>query len=413
LSQDMNQTNIHRLPKLLIIITFIIVFLSCLIRIIYSPPVYQVKAAVLIEKRDVSIEKVDQLSEQTFTQVNNVLQKLKSSSLLHKTLQKLNYPSSPQSPEFTDIQKRLSIRQILPSNVIEVTLSYHSSTQAALIVNTLIETLMDENLVNRRQKVKLALDSVQSSLAEIQSEKLQLAMYTQPSATSRPTSANTYLTETGNAIGNVEQQLAKIVSTLSPQDKNTVEITLVPQNLAGFKPNLTIMERDLVANLCAEGWNGRRVKNQQKTIWIEKTKATDYLKEIVSQKADLTKNNSLTELCALQVKLYDLQIRQNELQLLVPNQDKQPPVLEKEKQIASLKELEDRLISKQIELQNVDELSFTEISWIDKAIAVPKPSFPPNIYISFGLSLGAGLLASLVIGLFYVEFKKYHERLVN
>lgn len=407
MSLEANRNSTLHNQKVLVIIVFIIVFTGCLVRIFFTPPSYQVKASILIEKRDVSIERIDQFYEQSFVQINNILQKLKSSSLLNKTLQKLNFTYSLTSPQFTELQKRLNVRHMSPSNVVQITLSHPSAPEAARIVNTLIETLMEDNLLNRREKIKQALDSVQSSLSEIQIEQRQIVSLNLPS----PASANRYLADVDAEIRTTEKQLAKLqadLPILPISEKSVMEATFNSQNLIRFKPNFMLLEKKLAPNLCSSGWNNREVKNLLRSIWIEKTKTAKSLKEELSVKMDVTKLANIDDLCAYQVKLYDLQIRQSELRSSVPRTENQPLLSEKDKQYQSLKELESRLIKKQVELENVDEFSFTEISWIDKAIPSSEQSFPPkNIYLVLGLCFCIALVISLLAGLFYGEYKNY------
>lgn len=401
---EANRNSTLHNQKILIFVVFIIVFTGCLIRIYFTPPSYQVKGSILIEKRDISIERIDQFSEQSNVQINNILQKLKSSSLLSKTLQKLNFAYSITSPEFTVLQKKLNVRHMSPSNVVQITLSHPSGPEAARIVNTLVETLMEDNLLNRREKIKQALDSVQSSLSEIQIEQRQFVSLNQPSTAS----VNRYLPDVDAEIRKTEQQLAKLQADLPVSEKSVMEATFNSQNLIRFKPNLLLLEKKLAPNLRSGGWNNQEVKNLLRSIWIEKTKTVKSLKEELSAKLDVTKIANIDDLCAYQVKLYDLQIRQSELRSLVPGTENQPLLSEKDKQYQSLRELEARLIKKQVELENVDEFSFTEISWIDKAIPSSEQSFPPkNIYLVFGLSFCIALVISLVAGLFYAEYKNY------
>jgi uncharacterized protein involved in exopolysaccharide biosynthesis len=401
----------------LAITIFIIVFLGCFYRVATSPEIFQVKATIQIERKDYSIERADQPYEQSTTQLNNTIQKLKSATLLNKTLLKLNYTMAPESQEFLNLQKKFNIKYIPGSNVIEVSLVYKSALEGALLVNTLIETLMEENRQSRDAEVKRTITYIESSLTEIRTRQLALIAPVKRQNVLSATLYSKYNQDLQTDLQNAEGQLSTLKEPLQAQVRAKLD-AFFNRSLPKHQSQLAALEWKLVAELGPAGWNSSRVKAQLSNIWREKTKIAKDLKvelnrELTAYEIE-TLNNS-EELCVYQVKLYDLQIRRQVFKERNPSLvgNKSTTTSEQKTEAKSLQQLEERLINKLTELENFNDLSSLEINWIDRAIPLAQPYFPPSLHLTAGLSLGLALLAVMILGLILVEYRSLKEGVIG
>ncbi|HEX3048427.1 MAG TPA: hypothetical protein VHY08_27005 [Bacillota bacterium] len=401
----------------LVFAIFIIVFLGCFYLITTAPEMYQVKATIQIERKDYSIEKADQPYEQSIAQLNNTIQKLKSASLLNKTLLKLNYTNmTPESTAFNNLQKRLVIKNIPGSNVIEISLFHKSTLEGTLLVNTLIETLMEENRQSREEEVKQAITYIESSLTEVRTRQLAMTAPVKRQNVLSGALYSKYTQDLQTDLQNAEGQLSTLKEPLQAQVRAKLD-AFFDRSLPKNQPRLAALERKLVAELGPAGWNSSRVKAQLSNIWREKTRIAKDLNIALLRESTAYERENLNnpeELCVYQVKLYDLQIRQQIFKernpgLGNPSVNNRATTSDQKAEAKSLQELEDRLINKLTELENFNELSSLEINWLDRAIPLSKPYFPPSLALTAGLSLGLALLAVMILGLIFVEYRSLKE----
>lgn len=153
--------------KLLIMAVFSLVFFGCLFVLVLSHPTYQVKALILVDDNSSN------------TRVSNIVQKLKSITLLQITLQELNYQISPGSDEFDKLHKKIFVKQVPSSNVIEITLTHNAPAEATKIVNKLVEVLIQEDVEEGKLRTQKDLDSVQKALSAITLGKKNLLSETE------------------------------------------------------------------------------------------------------------------------------------------------------------------------------------------------------------------------------------------
>ena len=358
------------------------------------------------------IPQIDQMTDFNNPEVSNIVQKLRSVSLLEKTLRKLNLDTAPDSQEFLTIQKNLFVRQLPPSNTIEITLTHGKIRQAAQIVNTLVETLMQDDLKERREQVQQALQSIQNALITVQTEQLQSKS---PAQKNNLTAIDNYLTEINDDQYKTMQKLITLKTNLSKIQNDTIDDVFSQANLARHKQPLTVSEKKLVSLLLSGGWNHPSVKNQLKVIWKEKSTLANILKEQLNMRSDIP-IMLIEDICAYEIRRFDLQLRKQELILLKQSSvtsniqpiQLQPRYTGLDQPYQSLRELEVELIKKQTILQSLNDMTLAKIVWIDKAFAV-KSLFRSNLILTFGLSFGIALFAAFIIGLLCLEFNSYKK----
>lgn len=414
MSEYVKYKTISSNQKALIAGAFIIVFCICLGFLFFSTPVFRVKASILIQGKDLGVPQIDRFTDFNNPEVSNIVQKLRSVSLLEKTLRKLNLNFAPDSQEFLTIQKNLFVRQLPPSNTIEITLTYSNINDATQIVNTLVETLMQDDLKERREQIQQALESIQTALISVQTEQLQTGT---PSRKSNQYLIDNYLKEINGDLYKTVQKLLVLKSNLSKTQTDTIDDVFSPTNLARFKQPLTISEKRMVSLLLTGGWNHPKVKMQMKYIWREKTKLAATLKEQLNMRSDISLM-AIDDICAYEIRRFDLQIRKQEFIILKQNSGistatamiQQPRPSGAGQPYESLKELETELVEKQTLLQSLNDLTLAKIVWIDKAFPV-KSLYRSNILLTFGLSFGIALFAAFITGLLCMEFNSYKKEL--
>lgn len=379
---------------------FLIVFWVCFLGMRYFPPVYRVSAAIEVDRRGTDIENIDHSYDQNVVQVNNIVQKLKSATLLQQTLLKLGYDYPIESHEFAVIRDNLSVRPLQPSNVIQITLKYRSALEATQIVNTLVSTLMAENQDSRKAKIDEAINYVTSSLANIRDQLGQ---------TSRPVTIKSYnpkriaalLKETEDELGRVDGYLTQLMALLNPSQRKAVETVLASQWIGQFRSTLTPLESTLIADLQNKNWNHPTVKQDQQIIWREKARLTTSLKTILNQELNGFRVQNPDDFCAYQIKHLELELRRTELQGMSGQTVQHPG----DTQATTLKDLEERLVQKLVELETLDDPTEIQITWIDKAVSPVDPYFPPGIITIIGLSFSAAILGSLLVLVVLLEVK--------
>jgi capsular polysaccharide biosynthesis protein len=397
------------LQKSIIAVVFITILSVFLGYLLLSTPSYQVRATILIQRNEFGVPQIDEFLVFNNAEVSNVIQKLKSVYLLEKTLQKLNYNLSTTSEEFLRIKKNLSVRQIPGSNAIEISLRHPVLKEATQIVNTLVETLRQDDMMEHRSKIQQALISVQTALALVQNEN-PAAQVLQPNI--KRSAIDTYLKEINDDLYKTEQRLIVLQSDLSQNQMDIINETFTPRSLERFKPGITIAEKKLAGYLLAGSWNSQNVQNQLKKIWKEKTKITATLKEQLDMRLDIP-IRIIDDICAYQIRRFDLQIRKQEfiqLKRTYTSSEAKPSSAELNKPYESLRKIETDLIEKQTILQSLNDITLTKINWLDKALPV-KPALRSNILLTFGFSFGLALFAAFITGLFFVEYNSYQRRL--
>lgn len=406
MSDYTNKYSVSSSQKAIIVTIFAVVFFICLIQLVFSKPMYQVKASILIQKNDLGVAQIDEFLDFNNPEVSNIVQKLKSVTLLQKTLRQLNYNFPSDSEAFLRIAKNLSVRQVPPSNVIEISLKHRALDEAGQIVNTLVETLMQEDLTERRQKINQALISVQTALTLVHNEGIT------PPASQGKTGRNSidvFLKEVNEDLYKTEQKLILLQSNLSSTQIATIRDIFDPPNLDRYKAILIPAEQKLMGYLLNGGWNNRNAQNQLKSLWKEKTRIAAAFKEQFSLRSDIPVW-LMDEICAYQIRRFDLKIRKQEFITLKRNTaggGKPPlPSVKLDKPYESLKELETELIEKQTILQSLTNFTLTKINWIDKAYPA-KPLLRSSKFMALGVSFGIAFIAALIAGLLCIEYNSY------
>lgn len=399
--------------KALIAGAFVIVSLTCLAFLFLSSPVFRVKASILIQAKDMGIPQIDRFTNFNNPEVSNIVQKLRSVSLLEKTLRKLNLNAGPESRLFLTVQRNLFVRQLPPSNTIEISLTHKNLHEATQIVNTLVETLMQDDLKERREQVQQALQSIQNALIMVQTGQLQSKT---PATTVNLNIIDNYLNDINNDQYKTMQKLIALKANLSKIQLDTIDDVFSQANLTRYKQPLTLSEKKLVGLLLSGGWNHPNVKNQLKVIWREKSTLAGILKEQLNMRSDIP-IMLIEDISAYEVRRFDLQIRKQELILLKNNtvtgsiqpiQQTQTRYSGLDQPYQSLRELEAELIKKQTVLQSLNDLTLAKIVWIDKAFAV-KSLFRSNLLLTFGLSFGIALFAAFIVALLCMEYNSYKK----
>jgi hypothetical protein len=391
----------------LVFFSFIIFFLSFFL-IKHISPTYGVKGSIKLEKRGRTIESLDLLKEETGALIGNTVQKLKSNTLLNEALLRLNYNYPINSPEFIKLKEKMRIRSLSPGSVIEISFSHQYPEQAAELVNTMFQVLMDQNIMERETEVKGSKEYIILRLNEIREKKLKLLEENGEVIKTLGTSQieekrNKYLKELGNDLNYTNKKINGFYLSLHKYEVDEIKKILTPNNwlLKTKRSKFDELEQELVFGLMNGSWNTPQVKELMKKIWREKVNTVDIMKRVYGKQIP-GPENIIGNIFVYYVKLYDLQIRQ---ELLVKFTQDTPPVdLLREKQIAyeSLLTLENRFINKLSELEGVGELPFTEISWVDQAVPPHEPCFPTK-KSTIGLSLLAVLcfcFISVNIGLY-------------
>ncbi len=404
-----NNNSISSQQKSLIAAAFLLALIASLVFFMLTGPTYHVKASILIQTKDTGIPEIDQFVKLNYPEVSNMVQKLKSVNLLQETLEKLGYNYPPDSMEFTQIRKKLRVKQIPYSNVIEISLSYNSLAEATKIVNTLGETLMQNDLKERREKIRQALDSIQTALDQVQADHTQVKPPAANVISTNRNAVDNYLKEVNDDLYRTTQKLLDLKKDLSQRQIGIINETFDPMSLNRFKSTLNLAEKQLVRYLLAGGWNSPNVKQQMVHLWKEKSRIAATLKEQLNLRLDIP-IHIIENICAYEIRNFDLQIRKQELIRLIsttpPNPMTRRSVKGVNKPYESLKELEVELLEKQTILQSLNDLTLAKISWIDKAFPV-KPILRSNLLIILGLCLGIAVVAALIVGLLCVEYNSY------
>ena len=105
---------------------------------------------------------------------NDYAEMLKGWSLLQETNARLGLPTDPNSSEFGDMQKSISIQPLEGTNLMEIRYLDRDPVMAAKLVNELIVTLSEHSLDSGRSSANYALSVVREELA-MQRIKLQEA----------------------------------------------------------------------------------------------------------------------------------------------------------------------------------------------------------------------------------------------
>lgn len=373
------------------------------------PSVYQARATVKVERRGAEIEELDQLKEESSVLIGNMIQKLKSNTLLSKTLLRLERDYPIESPEFNQIKKRLQVQKIDSSSVIEVKLRYSEARETARIVNTLLEILMEESQEERKAEVEGIKKYIYGKLRETQSEKLRLAgQMKTPVSSTRPSamslSKKERLQEVEGDIRYTNNKISHLLTQLHEYERRELKKALTPNNqvFSEYRSEFELLEKKLVNELLKTGWDSPVVKRLMTDLWRRKTKMVQALQRHFSPKIP-GPQNIIDELYVFYVKLYDLEIRRQQLQLTGGTvvDDGEQTLSEKQNVFEALNALESRFIKKLTELETIDDLLLTEISWVDRATSPYEPFFPTPEII-FRMSVLAVLLACFIsIGIGY------------
>ena len=383
---------------------FIIVFWACFLGMLNFPPVYRVNAAIEVDRQGTDIENIDQSYDQNVVQVNNTVQKLKSATLLRQTLLKLGYDYPIESREFMALRDNLNVKPLQPSNVIQITFKHRSALEAAQIVNNLVDNLMAENQDSRKAKIDEAISYVTSSLSNIRGQ-LGPQNLSVKAQRYNPQRIGDLLRETENELNRVNRYLAQFKATLTPTERKAVENVLTPQLTEKFKSSLASLESNLIADLQDKNWKHPVIVKDQQIIWREKTRLTASLKTILEAQSYGSRIQTSDDLCTYQVKSFELQLRRDELQNMSNRNLTRPS----DTQATVLKDLEERLVQKLVELENLNDPTDIRITWIDKAVPPSDPYFPPGVITIIGLSLGAAVLGSLIVMVLLLEVKSTRQ----
>lgn len=389
--------------RALLIFLFIIVFCGSWVGLNYLPPIYQVKASVQVNRRS-GLDRLDILTEDAPVNVSNIVQRLKSSTLFENTLKKLGSNLSPGSKEFIRLHQKLSVKELRPSNIIEITFTHRSSEYAARVVNELIDLFIEENGKRSDLKVEESISYIKTKLEYILREKMEIAVEIKRlSGTSQPQVSNKFINDVNADILFTKQEIARLESRLESPVRITVKNAFAGIDWDSYHHNLYNLEKQLVGILIRSNWNNPAIKKLQIDIWKEKSRLASIIESQITNINNLS-SNTLKDICAFQVKLYDLNIRRAELLKLGANPDS---ISQKQTELRALEKLENQLIVKLTELQTTGKLSDVEISWVDRAVPLQTPIFP-RFSLTLGFSFFAAVFVCLLIfnlGLFFEEIR--------
>lgn len=401
----MDWKNFWDYQKKTVAIIFIIITLGSLAWMLLTPETYKATATIIVEKREPDIEKIDQLSQQSSAEIYNTIYRLQSTSLIIETLKKLKMNVYSDSPEVMSVQHHLFVKNLRSSNVIEVNLIYPNAAQAALIVNTLIDTMKTNSLKEQSQKLNQALASIKTSLTQIQVQERQIIQDTASKYVNA--SFTQYINDIDIDIRNTSQRIEKIKKSVSANQILAIEKSLTAQNMEPYKPEIQKYENIIVPLVLEKGWKVPPVENQMQQLWIEKTKMCGLLKNAIAKTMNIASIQSLDDWIAFRVRIFDLELRKAILESYRPTPNPVTPAPgDKEQQIRYLQEMESRFLKKEMELQNLVDFPLSDISWVDRATPPVKPVFHPDIFTAAGLSLALGAIIALSLGLFFYETRR-------
>ncbi len=153
---------------------FLIVMIAAIVMSSLQKPVYEASGKLLFKKRDfastilnegtASIGQLESLSNQN-SPIDTEAEVLRSIPLIEKTIAALNLKRSSGEPVAAeDVIDKLSIRGIKGTDILSISYQSRNPKEAAAIVNQLIETYIESNILINRTEAKAAREFITQQL---------------------------------------------------------------------------------------------------------------------------------------------------------------------------------------------------------------------------------------------------------
>ncbi len=391
------EVSIYRVTKRLmplLIILFIIVSVGGFFGLSALPPQYQSTARILVERQTQDIPMLDRYQILSAVMVRNELERLKSVTLFSKAMERLGLDSRPYSKIFKDYHKKLQVKQLPSSTVIQVQAMTGSAQSAAELINVLIELLMEENRADRKLEIERTTKYIAEKIEEIRIAKQELA-YGRGSAPGRAV-IQPALADVMKKLSLCETEFKAEQRKIPAQDWNRVA-NLFDENTVLIKNYRKAIDPPLTAwaGLTQNNQNNAlNIKKLQSQIWREKVKTVNQLKNVINQIP--LKNYTWDKMTFSYLRVLEMRALSEKLTGARPMTADTRVISMEEKKLDSLNKMETGLIEKLTDLQVSEGLTDLEITWMDKALPPDEPYFP-RLELSIPISLAVALVFCVIV----------------
>lgn len=405
-----------------LILFCLLLFAGCYFALQKAPPLYLAQAVINVEKREYGLEELAFRTEGTETAVGNTIHFLRSDALLDKTLKQLGYRTEGSHRKL--LKHLLRVNRISSGSLVKVSLIYPYPQEASMIVNTLIETLMAEEKEKRLSELAETKSHLQAELRKLRAKKGEAPGGKRPDSPPpvRPAAKIRHREYLQTIDGDIRYTRGKIqyyLTALHADERKAIEKTLTPDHwiLKSVRAKLEKEEEKLVQSLLAGGWEAPQVKKVMTDIWRIKTKTADIFKKHYNTKLP-GPDNIKNALYIFYINLYDLQIRREQLlkgaqplsvAAVKTGRGNQAP--EELAQERAWREVETKLRSRLVELEAIEGMVRSDLTWVEQAIPASRSFFPTRRSV-MGLSLLVAFIFAwicLLVG--YSHDKKWQQAL--
>lgn len=385
-----------------LILFCLLLFAGCYFALQKVPPMYIAQAVINVEKREYGLEELAFRAEGTETAVGNTIHFLRSDALLDKTLKQLGYRLD--GPHRKLLKHLLRVDRISSGSLIKVSLIYTYPQEASMIVNTLIETLMAEEKEKRLSELAETKSYLQAELRKIKTRKGQApgGVRSNGQASDSPLTVRPavkirqkeYLQTIDGDIRYTKGKIQYYLTALHADERKAMEKTLTPNHwiLKSVRAKLETEEEKLVKSLLAGGWEAPQVKKAMTDIWRLKTRTADAFKKHYNTKLP-GPDNIKNALYIFYINLYDLQIRREQLlkgnhplSIVAAKTGSSNRAPEEQAEERVWQETETKLLSRLVELEAIEGMVSSDLTWVEQAIPTGQPFFPTRRLV-MGLSL--------------------------
>jgi len=405
-----------------LILFCLLLFAGCYFALGKMPPLYLAQAVINVEKREYGLEELAFRTEGTETAVGNTIHFLRSDALFNKTLKQLGYRTDGRHRKL--LKHLLRVNRISSGSLVKVSLIYPYPQEASMIVNTLIETLMAEEKEKRLSELAETKSHLHAELRKIKARKGQALSGIRPDNPPRVRPAvkirhREYLQTIEGDIRYTKGKIQYYLTALHADERKAIEKTLTPDHwiLKSVRAKLEKEEEKLVKSLLTGGWEAPQVKKVMTDIWRLKTRTADTFKKHYNTKLP-GPDNIKNALYIFYINLYDLQIRREQLlksaqplSVAAAKTGRSNQTPEEEAQERAWREMETKLRSRLVELEAIEGMVRSDLTWVEQAFPSGRPFFPTQRLV-MGLSLFVVFIFAwicLLVG--YSHDKKWQQAL--
>ncbi len=280
------------------------------------------------------------------------------------------------------------------SNVVNITYKSPSAQQSAQLANAFLAAFIDAAIDNKGQAAQQTAQwfdpQIEKLRVELEKARENLATYQREANLLGPTASDSENEQMMSVTTELSRAKVELLSIQVALDSNQIEAFDTPA-LTAIKSNLTAINTEISRLQTSVGSNNPKIVERMD---VKKSLESQVTKEVAENK------KKLIERIAVQKSKIEVleKAHDTQLQTMITLQRKRDQLITLARQVSIRQDEVDRATKVTAQARLQSQLSFSNISVIDKAPVPTAPAFPKPLIVTIA-GLGVGLCLGLILAL--------------